>query len=119
MLTFTQYLQPIKPYWHLLAWLWIMIISVLSLIPTPASPPIILGYDKLLHFTVYAGLFWWFAHPFLSYHKIGLALMLIGLGGTLEILQSFTSYRSMDFSDFIANSLGILCMFGLLKLSNS
>jgi len=43
------------------------------------------------------------------------ALGAIAAGGLLELLQSFTTYRSADWADFLADSLGVLLAYGVLR----
>jgi VanZ family protein len=40
----------------------------------------------------------------------------IALGGLLELLQSLTGYRSSDWADFLADSLGALLAYLLLRV---
>lgn len=43
------------------------------------------------------------------------ALAAIALGGLLELLQSFTTYRSADALDFLADSLGVAVAYAVLR----
>jgi VanZ family protein len=47
------------------------------------------------------------------------ALTAVALGGLLEILQSFTPFRSADWADFVADSLGALLAYAVLRLLNA
>lgn len=44
------------------------------------------------------------------------ALLVVGLGGLLEVLQSFTPYRSADWADFAADSLGVVLAYGVVRM---
>lgn len=75
------------------------------------------GMDKIVHFCMYGGLctiIWieyLLQHPRLIFWKIlvfGILLPII-MSGCIEILQSeLTNYRSGDYWDLAANTLGIL-----------
>lgn len=43
------------------------------------------------------------------------ALGAVAAGGLLELLQSRTTYRSADWADFLADSLGVLLAYGILR----
>lgn len=43
------------------------------------------------------------------------ALIAAGLGGLLEIFQSFTAYRSADVWDFVADALGAMLAFMAIR----
>lgn len=49
----------------------------------------------------------------------GAALIATALGGVLEVLQSLTPYRSADWADFLADSLGAAFAYGVLRLLNA
>jgi VanZ family protein len=42
------------------------------------------------------------------------SLVAITLGGLLELLQSFTAYRSADWADLAADALGVVLAYGAL-----
>jgi VanZ family protein len=42
-------------------------------------------------------------------------LVATALGGLLEILQSFTTYRSADWADFLADSIGTSLAYLVLR----
>ncbi|MBQ5663801.1 MAG: VanZ family protein [Bacteroidaceae bacterium] len=72
--------------------------------------------DKLAHFCMYAGfcsvvwLEYFFSHSGVSYRRviIGAVVAPIIFSGLIEIVQgNFTSYRGMDWYDFLFNILGV------------
>ncbi|MDR0977137.1 MAG: VanZ family protein [Prevotellaceae bacterium] len=76
-------------------------------------------FDKVAHFCMYAGLSGMLWLEFLRAHRkgilpmwhvwIGAAVCPVLFSGTVEILQTLlTSYRSGDWADFAANSLGVV-----------
>lgn len=96
-----------------LQWLWFMggfgllaLIALLSLIPI--SDDIAPSNDKLAHLGVYAFLSGWFS--LLVVQRSTLLWIwgsLTSYGLLIEFLQNLTNYRSAEFTDVIANSIGI------------
>ena len=97
----------------------ILAVITLSLAPMPDVPE--LGYvplwDKWVHFIMYGGLccVLWFDY-FRNGHKLEehskwityIVIFPILLGGLLELGQRYlTTYRSGDWIDFVANSIGV------------
>ena len=64
--------------------------------------------DKLLHAVTFVFLAAWFAgqYPPRSYWRIGAGLM--AFGALIEIAQRFVSYRSAEWFDLVADTLGIV-----------
>ena len=103
-------------------WLWTSLatitLSVLSLAPIPDNPPLedVPLIDKWVHFVMYGGVVcaaW--LDRFLNRSKISpcvfaaiVFLYAAFLGGLMELLQSLTTYRSGEWLDFVADSLGAL-----------
>ena len=82
----------------------ILIILVLSLIPTTEAPKLQkLGMDKVLHFGAYA-LLGIIAQATVSFHSITIG---IGLGSITKLLQHFVPGRTIEFLDWVANALGL------------
>jgi len=96
----------------LIGWLMVGLVIVLSLIPIAAAIPKVHNGDKIGHFVAYFSLMLWFA---LLYPKPWVrnlyAIAFIVMGGLMEVLQSFTAYRSMDIEDFHVNTLGVIVGF--------
>jgi VanZ family protein len=44
------------------------------------------------------------------------SLVAIGLGALLEVLQSFTRYRSADWADLLADALGVALAYAVLRV---
>lgn len=94
-----------------------IIIAYLSLIKVGKQPISIKYLDKIEHSIAYftLTLSWLFALK----NKVKITLIIIGcvLYGTLiEVLQgTITSYRTADFYDIIANSVGILIALFVFK----
>ncbi len=72
--------------------------------------------DKWTHMVMYGGLclVWWMeywrSHPKLDGRLLCWAIFMpVLLGGVLELLQAYaTTYRSGEWMDFVADSLGVL-----------
>lgn len=70
--------------------------------------------DKVKHFGAYCGLAFWFAG--LTERRIypGVAVALILLGGLMELAQGAMGLgRTLDWRDFLANTLGIATALGV------
>jgi VanZ family protein len=94
--------------WRLIAAAAIGAVLALSLLPVPdlpVRPP--RNTDKLVHVAMYAGLTWCHvkAYPRCSYFVLGASL--VAYGALVEILQGFAA-RSPDYSDALANGVGVL-----------
>ena len=103
-----------KELWWSFAWGLLAFVFIASLIPMPA-PPMSLpqGFDKYEHIAAYGSLSFYFGQ-LISRFKLHLryALALFCMGALLEVLQGLTWYRSPDWYDLTANSIGVL--LGLL-----
>ncbi len=96
-------------FWFGLAFIWLLALGVVSLIPAPDLG----GNDKIGHVIAYAMLSAWFSllvEQRESLWRILLGLIIYGL--LLEFLQGLTSYRSGDLADALANSLGVITGLG-------
>lgn len=96
--------------WHF-KWLWLicgfallLLIAIGSLMPVPSD----IGNDKLAHVIMYAVPSIWFS---LIVDRPGslwrVLIALIAYGALMEFLQGLTDYRTMEFADAVANSLGV------------
>ena len=103
--TRTEFELKLAKLWFGLAFIGLLVLGVVSLIPVPDLG----GGDKFGHFIAYAMLSAWFS--LLVEQRKSLWSILFGLivyGLLLEFLQGLTSYRSGDLADVVANSLGII-----------
>jgi VanZ family protein len=94
--------------WRGIGWFGIALLLFLSLVRPPAVDMPVENADKLGHFLAYFVLTGWYGQLFaarrdLLKRALGFAL----LGACIEVLQSFTGYRTSDWRDEIANTSGI------------
>jgi VanZ family protein len=82
----------------------LLLVAVISLVPVSDSG----GNDKLAHVLIYLVLSSWFsliaARPALLWRVF---FGLIAYGMLMELLQGLTDYRSLEFADALANSVGV------------
>ena len=100
-------------WWTFLGVLLVALVVYLSL--ASLSPSKVLAFpesDKIMHFSAYTAMMFWFGQ---IYRKrpalLFVALGLITLGVLLEILQGLSGYRTFEYLDMAANTLGVI--FGL------
>jgi VanZ family protein len=91
--------------WQALGWLMVALVVVFSLLPQPPEPPLI-TWDKSQHLLTYGVLMFWFRIAFAE-RTIWVGF-LVGLGITLEFLQACSGYRYFEYTDMLANTLGVL-----------
>lgn len=106
------------------AFLWTVIVTVLSLVSFRRAPKIILSLgvsDKAVHFVFYSVFVLLWGLYVLSIKRLQsrtffyLFLLAITYGGCMEICQElFTERRKADWYDMLANAIGAL--FGLIVL---
>jgi len=95
--------------WKLLAWLLLISVVALTLMPIPPSLDLpLLSWDKAQHFLAYAVLAWAFLQAWEDRHTLFWILFLVIVGVGLEVLQGLMGVRFMEFFDMFANSLGVL-----------
>ncbi len=110
-------------FWKTTFYLWLMTISVLSLIPSPPVPHDgLLGWDKFQHAAAYALLTFLGAKAFAFYRKssgnrfIPAACLAVTVGGLMEVAQGlFTVTRSAEFTDLLADAVGAVTIVVLAR----
>jgi VanZ family protein len=110
-----------KNIWRLIAYLIVLTIIVLSLIPDPEKITPFHASDKIMHALVYAFAMLWFGFCFKGKKLFTSAAVLVLLGIVLEIIQGQTGYRTMDFYDGVADCVGVFIglMLSFSRLSNA
>lgn len=88
-------------------------VVVLSLVP-PADGAALLP-DKLLHFSAYLVLGFWFVS--LAPRRRWLAVAaVVAMGGLVELLQGATPYRYSEWLDFAANTAGVAVAYLFVQI---
>jgi VanZ family protein len=93
-----------------------------GLTPLKSLPGPEFGFaDKVWHFLAFAVLavllaraIWHWGRKLALANRDG-ALVSSGLGALLEVLQSFTAYRSAELADLVADGLGALAAYFVLR----
>jgi len=94
--------------WLTIGCLYLAYIIYGSLTPDPVDIQID-DFDKVMHFSAYALLMIWFAWIFYKpLSRYTMVVLFIALGIGLEFAQQAGGVRYFEFSDMIANSLGVL-----------
>ena len=70
------------------------------------------GADKLGHAASYFLLVIWFSGLYSRRHHALLAVAMLALGLTLEVIQWQLPYRQFDFADLLANASGVILGLG-------
>ena len=94
-------------------WVCFLAINILALSPAPYLPPleIINWWDKAEHaiaFAVLAELAVLAALAYPEASRLRIALLLMGQGVLIEVLQYYGGYRFGDWQDAVADGVGVL-----------
>lgn len=101
-------------FWLAIAWALVAVVTVLSLLPAPDMPDF--GFsDKIQHALAYFALMAAFGQIYGARRR--LILLLLGMGGLIEILQGLSGYRDMSFFDWVADAAGIAVGILLTRLA--
>jgi VanZ family protein len=102
--------------WLTLGWLLVAAVIFLSLWPKPPQPLEFEQSDKLAHCIAYMVLMLWFANIYRQRpHHLRLSATFFVMGVGLELLQTFSEYRTFSYGDIIANGFGVFLGFFLAK----
>lgn len=97
-----------RRWWIVLGWMFVVAIIVLSLVSLPQMGPDLPQGDKYKHVLAYFGLTLWFARITGSQRSLLChAALFVCIGAALEVLQSLTPERRFEFSDMLANTIGV------------
>ena len=88
---------------------WAMCVTVLAgaLAPQADSPQLFALADKVVHTLAFTALALVGARAY-PRHVLVVCTLLVALGGMIEIVQGYTTTRSQEWEDFLANILGIV-----------
>ena len=110
----TKALFPLPPHaWRLALAGALVVVTVLSLLPASPDAPST-GWDKTDHLLGFGLLAILACQSWPQRHVAALAGLLV-YGGLIEVLQSFTGYRFAEWSDLLADALGLLLGWSLLQ----
>lgn len=102
--------------WIALGRLGILATIALSLVRLPDTGIDIEQGDKCGHALVYFVLTLWYGQIVAPLRGLRLrALAFVALGAAIEVAQGFTSYRSCDWRDFVADVLGVAAGYALAR----
>ena len=94
--------------WLAAGWFLIILIGYLSLTPSPPTPIHFDHADKVEHLAAYATLMCWFGQIYFARRQRAyLALACVAYGGIIELLQGWSGFRSAEWADWLADSLGV------------
>ncbi|MCX9155738.1 VanZ family protein [Niveibacterium sp. 24ML] len=94
--------------WWGIGWALVALVGVFSLMPKPPEVPGDPG-NWSGHLMAYGALGAWFARLLLQgRERLRAALLLIGMGVLMEVLQGLSGYRTFDLLDMFANTCGVL-----------
>ncbi len=88
--------------------LWVAAILWLSLTPVPPQPLTFDFSDKIEHMLAYLFLMGWFAVVYRGRRRRAIAVILVGMGVIVEVLQGLSGYRYFEWADMAANTSGVL-----------
>jgi len=94
--------------WLSLGWILVGLVVISSVIPLPSKPLHLYGIDKCIHLFTYTIIMVWFGFIYLpgrEYRNLGIGFIIMGV--ILELIQSVTSYRSLEVFDMLTNALGV------------
>ena len=105
----------LRLFWLFIAYGLVSMVIYLSLTSNPVAPDLSFIYqDKFFHALAYFVLMFWFAQIYHDNAKRNfIAILLVVVGVSLEFLQSLSPYRFYEFSDMLANSLGVALGYSL------
>jgi VanZ family protein len=100
-------------------WVWAfgsvaLVVLVLALMPPVPHMPTT-GWDKANHLLAFAVLAWLGIHAY-PQRMASVLSGLLAYGALIEILQSFTTYRSADWHDLWADGLGLVLGWLLTRM---
>jgi VanZ family protein len=102
--------------WLIVGWVLILLVVFLSLFPEPPEVIEFEQSDKLGHLVAYLTLMLWFTniHPGRN-QRISLSMAFFAMGAILEFLQGLSGYRTFQYTDMVANGVGIFLGWLLAK----
>lgn len=100
-------------FWLFIGLLQVVVTYYLCLIPSGHGPPPMEHLDKIVHFSIYTTLCFWFNTSLSLNKSIPVFFSLLLMGISIELLQKLTPTRSFDLLDIVANFLGLIAGYFL------
>lgn len=99
-------LRPYLPLWRLAYAVCVASVLVLSLMPAPPEA-LSTGWDKTNHLLAFSSIMFlgYYAFPKKTFMVV---VTSIAIGALIEVLQSFTAYRTAEWGDLLADALGVM-----------
>ena len=96
--------------WLSVGWLMVLLVWYFSLMSDPPVFKIEFEYlDKVEHFISYFVLMAWFSQLYKTFQaRLFYVLFFVSMGVTLEVLQGLGGVRFFEYSDMLANTLGVV-----------
>jgi VanZ family protein len=96
--------------WLIIGFLLVAFVMFVSLIPIPTEAAAFTPSDKLCHVLAYFCLTFWFSQIYRQNRvRLAFALAFVMMGIGIEYLQGLTGYRSFEYADMAANTVGVAC----------
>ena len=101
-----------------LFWLCFVAVNSLALSPAPYLPPLEIfnWWDKAQHAIAFAVLAVLAVLAYPEVSKLRIALLLIGQGVLIEVLQYYGGYRFGDWQDAAADGVGVLLGLAMVRV---
>ena len=100
-----------------LFWLCFVAVNSLALSPAPYLPPEIFNWwDKAQHAIAFAVLAVLAVLAYPEVSKLRIALLMIGQGVLIELLQYYGGYRFGDWQDAVADGVGVLLGLAMVRV---
>ena len=105
-------------YLKFMFWTSFVVINVLALSPAPYLPPLEIfnWWDKVQHAIAFAVLAVLAVLAYPEASRLRIALLLIGQGVLIELLQYYGGYRFGDWQDAVADGLGVLLGLAIARV---
>ena len=99
-------------------WICFIAINALALSPAPYLPPLEIfnGWDKAQHAIAFGTLAVLAVLAYPKASRLRIALLLIGQGVLIELLQYFGGYRYGDWQDAVADGVGVLVGLAMVRV---
>ena len=105
-------------YLKFLFWTSFVVINILALSPAPFLPPLEIfnWWDKAQHAIAFAVLAVLAVLAYPEASRLRIALLLIGQGVLIELLQYYGGYRFGDWQDAVADGVGVLLGLAMVRV---